>query len=209
MNFRIRGLEARQFDHLFALSDAELAEHGAVRQIADGPRPCRISLSDAKPGDELILVNYEHHAVSSPYRMRFAIYIRHGEETFDAIGEVPEQLRKRTLAVRGFDAAGMMTGREIVEGTNLEAAIARQFANVEAQYLHISAHPFRCGGVLRCARRPRRSKGDISGMISALPPKADIGASHRMSLCAKSGLWNWVKSKHRSWLRSLDCPQEQ
>src|SRR5215470_11583851 len=40
-------------------------------------------------------------------------------------------------AVRGFDAAGMMTGREIVEGADLEAAIARQFANVEAQYLHI------------------------------------------------------------------------
>ena len=36
MNFRIRGLEARQFDHLFTLSDAELAEHGAVRRIADG-----------------------------------------------------------------------------------------------------------------------------------------------------------------------------
>ena len=151
MNFRIRGLEARQFDHLFALSDAELAEHGAVRRIADGPRPCRISLSDAKPGDELILVNYEHHAVSSPYRMRFAIYIRHGEETFDAIGEVPEQLRKRTLAVRGFDASGMMTGREIVEGTDLKAAIApiRECGST------ISPHPFRRGGVLRCARRPR------------------------------------------------------
>jgi len=80
-NFRIRGLEARQFDHLFALSDIELAAHGAVRRIADGPRPCRVSLSDAKPGDELILVNYEHHAVFSPYRMRFAIYIRRGEET--------------------------------------------------------------------------------------------------------------------------------
>jgi uncharacterized protein DUF1203 len=137
MNFRIRGLEARQFDHLFALSDAELAAHGAIRRIADGPRPCRISLSDAKPGDELILVSYEHHAVSSPYRMRFAIYIRRGEETFDAIGDVPEQLRKRTLAVRGFDASGMMTGWEIVEGTNVEAAIERQFANVEVEYLHI------------------------------------------------------------------------
>ncbi len=34
MNFRIRGLEARQFEHLFALSDAELATHGAIRQIA-------------------------------------------------------------------------------------------------------------------------------------------------------------------------------
>ena len=137
MNFRIRGLEARQFDHLFALSDAELAEHGAVRRIADGPRPCRISLSDATPGDELILVNYEHHAVSSPYRMRFAIYIRRGEETFHAIEEVPEQLRKRTLAVRGFDASGMMTGWEIVEGSNVESAIERQFANAKAQYLHI------------------------------------------------------------------------
>jgi hypothetical protein len=69
----------RQFDHPFALSDAELAAHGAIRRIADGPRPCRISLSDAKPGDELILVNYEHHAASSPYRMRFAIYIRRGD----------------------------------------------------------------------------------------------------------------------------------
>jgi hypothetical protein len=63
MNFRIRGLDARQFDHLFALSDPELAEHGAVRRIADGPRPCRISLTDATPGDELILVNYEHHHI--------------------------------------------------------------------------------------------------------------------------------------------------
>jgi len=137
MNFRIRGLDARQFDHLFALTDAQLAAHSAVRRIADGPRPCRISLTDAKPGDELILVNYEHHAVASPYRMRFAIYIRRGEETFDAVGEVPEQLRSRTLAVRSFDASGMMTGWEIVEGAKLEAAIERQFANVEAEYLHI------------------------------------------------------------------------
>jgi len=137
MNFRIRGLDARQFDHLFALTDAQLAAHNAVRRIADGPRPCRISLTDAKPGDELILVNYEHHTVASPYRMRFAIYIRRGEETFDAIGEVPEQLRSRTLAVRGFDGSGIMTGWEIVEGAELEAAIERQFANVEAEYLHI------------------------------------------------------------------------
>jgi Protein of unknown function (DUF1203) len=39
--------------------------------------------------------------------------------------------------VRGFDASGMMTGWEIVEGTNLEAAMERQFENAKAQYLHI------------------------------------------------------------------------
>ncbi len=79
MHYRIQGLPAEQFAPLFALSDEELAERGAVRRIADGPRPCRISLTDAQAGDELILVNYEHHAVASPYRMRFAIYVRKDE----------------------------------------------------------------------------------------------------------------------------------
>ena len=137
MNFRIRGLEAEQFAHLFALGDAELAAQGAVRKIADGPHPCRVSLTDAAPGDEVILTNFEHHAVASPYRMRFAIYVRAGEQTFDAVNAVPDQLRRRTLAVRGFDAQGMLTACEIVEGIWLEEAIERQFADPAVQYLHI------------------------------------------------------------------------
>jgi Protein of unknown function (DUF1203) len=137
MRFRIRGLEAGQFAHLFALPDAELAALGAVRKIADGQHPCRISLTDAAPGDEVILVNHEHHAVASPYRMRFAIYVREGEQTFDAVDAVPDQLRRRTLAVRGFDRHGMMTGWEIIEGIWLEEAIVRQFADPAVQYLHI------------------------------------------------------------------------
>jgi hypothetical protein len=137
MSFRITGLPAEDFTHLFALSDAELEKHGAVRRIADGPYPCRVSLADACPGDELILVNYEHHPVDSPYRMRFAIYVRQGDETYDKIDEVPQQLRTRTLAARSFDADGMMVERELVEGTALEATIARLFANPRAAYLHI------------------------------------------------------------------------
>ena len=137
MHFRIQGLPVDQFAPLFALSDAELAKHGAVRQIADAPRPCRISLTDADPGDELILVNYEHHAVASPYRMRFAIYVRRDEKTFDAVDTVPEQLRKRTLAVRGFDADGMITGWELVEGAQLESVIEKLLANPRAAYLHV------------------------------------------------------------------------
>ena len=137
MHFRIQGLPAETFAALFALSDDELAEQGAVRQIADGPRPCRISLTDASPGDELILVNYEHHAVASPYRMRFAIYVRKDEQTFDAVDTVPEQLRRRTLAVRAFDGDAMMVGHELVEGEKLESAIERLFADPRPAYLHV------------------------------------------------------------------------
>ncbi len=137
MHFRIRGLPIEHFAPLFTLSDEELAAQGAVRRTADGPRPCRISLTDAKPGDELILVNYEHHAVDSPYRMRFAIYVRQGEETFDQVDTVPEQLRKRSLAVRAFDVDAMMVGWELAEGAQLEDAIARQFSDPRAAYLHV------------------------------------------------------------------------
>jgi hypothetical protein len=140
MHFRIRGLPAEQFAPLFALSEAALAERGAVRSTADARDPgypCRVSLTDSKAGDELILVNYEHHAVASPYRMRFAIYVRRGEETFDAVDTVPEQLRKRTLAVRAFDDTAMMVGWEIVDGQKLEAAIERALADPRAAYLHV------------------------------------------------------------------------
>ena len=137
MSFRITGLPAENFDHLFALDDAELAALGAVRRTAEHPAPCRVSLTDSKAGDELVLVNYEHHDVRSPYRMRFAIYVRKGEETYDKVDEVPEQLRKRTLAARAFDADGMMVKFELVEGAKLENAIERLFADPRAAYLHV------------------------------------------------------------------------
>jgi hypothetical protein len=140
MHFRIQGLPADEFTPLFSMSDAELAEHGAVRRIADARErgyPCRVSLTDSKPGDELILVNYEHHAVASPYRMRFAIYARPGEEQFDAVDEVPDYLRGRTLAVRAFDGNSMMVGWELAEGDALEATIEKLLAEPRTAYLHI------------------------------------------------------------------------
>ena len=59
-----------------------------------------------------------------------------GEETYDAVDAIPEQLRKRTLAIRAFDKDGMMVERELVEGTDLEGAIERLLALPAAAYLH-------------------------------------------------------------------------
>jgi uncharacterized protein DUF1203 len=140
MNFRIKGLPAEHFNHLFALSDDELAKLHAVRRAADDRKPgypCRVSLTDSNPGDELILVNYEHLPVDSPYRMRFAIFVRKGDHTFDEVDRVPDQLRKRTLAVRAFDSNGMMVGFELADGRELEQAIDKLFAHPSAEYLHV------------------------------------------------------------------------
>ena len=139
MTFRITGLPATDFAAWFELSDAELAERNAVRRIVDEPHafPCRISLTDAEVGDEVLLINHEHLPVDSPYRSRHAIYIRAGETTCDAVDEVPDMLRRRLLSLRAFDDAGMMTGCDVVEGRDLETAISRLFADPQAAYLHV------------------------------------------------------------------------
>jgi hypothetical protein len=139
MSFHITGLPAEAFTHLFSMSDAQLAEHGAVRRVADArpAYPCRISLTDAAAGDELILVNFEHQPAATPYRASHAIYVRKGEQTFDAVDAIPDQLRRRLLSVRAFAADGMMVDADVVEGNALEGAIAKLLANERAAYLHL------------------------------------------------------------------------
>lgn len=139
MHFRITGLAAEPFGELFSLSDEALAERRAMRVVADQPHgyPCRISLTDAEPGQSLILLHYEHQPADSPFRASHAIYIREGERQYDRVDEVPDQLRRRLLSVRSFDGRGMLRDADVVQGTALEPLIERLFADAQAAYLHI------------------------------------------------------------------------
>lgn len=135
--FRIRGLPSERFAHLFAMTPDELKRHGAVRMVTDDPAPCRISLTDAAPDDTVWLVNYEHQPAGSPYRSRYAVFVREGETTFDAVGQIPEQLRTRVLSLRAFDAHGMVTATELVDGRAVEGAIETLLADPRAETIHI------------------------------------------------------------------------
>jgi Protein of unknown function (DUF1203) len=136
-SFRIRGLPAQDFAHLFTLSDAALEQLRARRMTAtDSGYPCRVSLTDAAPGDTVVLVNYEHHRVESPFRSSFAIYVREGERTFDGINEVPAQLRARLLSLRAYDASGMLRMADVIDGRQLETGIEPMLANCEVAYIH-------------------------------------------------------------------------
>ena len=146
MSFRILGLPAEPFVELFAMSDAALAERQAVRRRVDAPNsvPCRVSLSDAAPGDEVVLVNYEHQPARTPYRSRHAIFVRAGETTYDAVDVVPDQLRRRILSLRAFDESGMIVAAELVDGKTLEAAVEQLFGDPRAAYLQAHFAKFGC-----------------------------------------------------------------
>jgi hypothetical protein len=138
MDFRIRGLDPRPFAPLFALEDAELARRRAVRRVCDSRPgfPCRITLRDADPGETVLLMNYEHLPVDSPYRSSHAIYVTAAARPFDAVNEIPQAFRDRLLAIRAFDASGLMLDADIVEGRESPALIERLLAIPRASYLH-------------------------------------------------------------------------
>jgi Protein of unknown function (DUF1203) len=140
MPFQISGLPVAEFQPLFALSDAELAARHIIRRIADERPgfPCRVSLRDADVGERVLLLNYEHLAVASPYRSRHAIYVReNAREAHLEVNQVPEVLTIRLLSVRAFDAEGMLRGADVVQGQKLERAIESMLEGAAVSYLHV------------------------------------------------------------------------
>jgi hypothetical protein len=144
MSFLVSGLPIETFQPLFGLSEDALADRGVIRVVNGGSRqresgryPCRVTLEDAPPGESLLLLNYQHHDAATPYRSNHAIFVREAaRETRRLEGELPPVLRGRPIAVRAYDAAGMIVGAELALSDDVEAVIARQFANPDAVHLH-------------------------------------------------------------------------
>ncbi|MDP2261343.1 MAG: DUF1203 domain-containing protein [Caulobacter sp.] len=146
MSFVVTGLAPEPFSPLFGADDAALAAAGAIRFTADAKPgfPCRITLEDAEPGETVLLLNHEHHAAETPYRSRHAIYVREAATAPARYqDQLPPALAVRLLAIRAFDADGMMIDADIVEGREAVPLIERFLADPKAAYLH--AHNARRG----------------------------------------------------------------
>jgi hypothetical protein len=139
-SFQLIGLEPEQFSHLYSLSSGQLAPLGILRVTADSIPgfPCRISLKDAEPGEELLLLPYEHQAASSPYRASGPIYVRVGaQQTTCPPGEIPPYVSRRQISVRAYDALHMMVGAEVCSGDLVATEIQRQFNDPRVSYIHL------------------------------------------------------------------------
>ena len=139
MAYRIEGLAPEPFETLFGMSDAELAEQGAVRMTADSKPgfPCRITLKDAEPGETVILVNHVSQDAATPYRASHAIFVREGAlEPAVYFDETPPVFAGRPLSLRGFDAAGMMRDAALALPGEADAKIRALFEAPEIVSIH-------------------------------------------------------------------------
>lgn len=140
MNFQIKALPKTEFVHLFEMTNAELAERQACRQVvtAKPGTPCRVSMADAEVGETVILLNYTHQPEKSPYHASHAIFVReHVEQAEIAINDVPEVIRSRLISVRLFDTNHMMVDAEVVAGNTVSSVISEAFDRPEIAYIHL------------------------------------------------------------------------
>ena len=137
MSYRVRGLAPETFDPLFDLSKAELRARGIVPVLVETKpsAPCRISLTDAEPGETVLLLNYLHQSADTPYKQQGPIFVRRGCAQYDAATLGPA-LKLRTLSLRAFDEMGMMLDADLAEGEAIEKLIERFFANPDVAYIH-------------------------------------------------------------------------
>lgn len=139
MSYRIEGLSRQPFEHLFGLSDENLAAHDARRVIAKSKPgfPCRVTLEDAEPGEELLLLNYISLDMPSPFRTAHAIYVREvAVEPAVYIDELPPALRTRVLSLRGFDREGLLRGAVLTQPGQAETGIRELFRRPDIATIH-------------------------------------------------------------------------
>jgi hypothetical protein len=138
--FQLKALDKTLFEHLFTLSEDELRKKGVMKIIADECPgfPCRVSLEDAKIGEEVILLNYEHHSVNTPYKASGPIFIRHAAKTAVLkTNEIPPMFTHRLLSLRGYNNSAIMVFADVTSGENLKEKLHAMFDNKSVEYIHI------------------------------------------------------------------------
>ncbi|MFC4820861.1 DUF1203 domain-containing protein [Dokdonella ginsengisoli] len=138
--FRLSGLPHATFQAMFDWPDEALAAAGARRCVAteDFGFPCRVSLEDARTGEALLLLPFEHQPAASPYRASGPIFVRR-----DAVqrvlppGVVPPYVARRLISWRAYDPAHDMLDADVCEGENIADALERVFARGEVAYVHL------------------------------------------------------------------------
>lgn len=147
MTYRIEGLAPALFAPLFAMSDRELAARGAMRVVAVSPTgyPCRVTLEETAPGDDVLVLNHVTHDVPTPFRTAYAIAVRQdAQEAATWHDAIPAVLGSRTLGLRGFGADGMLKAALLALPGETDAKVRELLDNPEVMAIHAHNAAYGC-----------------------------------------------------------------
>lgn len=138
MTYQISGISPER------VRDAARAS-GTVRVTATTKPgfPCRITLEDAEPGEQLLLFNHVSHQVDSPYRSSYAIYARPGAQVAAQYkDEVPPVFANRPIGMRAFGSDAMLKTAGLAMPGDADKTIRQLLELEDIAYIdvHNAAH---------------------------------------------------------------------
>lgn len=145
--WQLSGIDHQPFEALFESSDDALAARGIVRRRAgdSGCYPCRVSLTDAPAGAELLLLPYTHLATHSPYRASGPIFVQRGAtRCVLPAGVVPAYVHRRLISVRAYDSEDFMLSGLVCQGTEVAAHLDRLFADGMVAFVQLHNAGYGC-----------------------------------------------------------------
>lgn len=140
MGFIFKALNDEEFSQYYGLTDEALKQQGIISyKVESQPGyPCRVSLKEAEVGKRILLLNYQHLNVDSPYRSSHAIFVEDGAVSRDADkNTIPQSISLRQVSIRAFNELGMMIDADCVEGKQIKPCIENMLNNSTTDYLHI------------------------------------------------------------------------
>jgi len=146
-SFRLSGVDPLPLLPLFELGEAALAERGAVRCVASADRgfPCRISLTDARVGEDLLLLPYWHQPAASPYRASGPIFIRRGAAAAElAVDEVPPYVASRLISLRAYNGGDRIVAAEVLDGAQVGGWLRTRLDDRQVAYIHLHNARYGC-----------------------------------------------------------------
>lgn len=154
MKYKISGLKAEPFAHLFGQSESYLKNHNAIRQTVEcyPGYPDRISLCDIPVGETALLINHIYQPADSPFFGTHAIYVWEGcTRQGIYLNALPEVMQSRILSLRAFNKEHFLIVADIAEGKLAENLIGLLFSDSQVSYIQI--HNAKQGCYLCCAER--------------------------------------------------------
>jgi hypothetical protein len=152
MNFEVHAIPTTVLERARAES-TDARRSGFARSIAGGGEQLRCCLRNARPGEELLLFNYEPPMPPSPYREVGAVFAHaatcagpdvSGRES--AGGDAcPADWRGRSQVLRAYDRRGWIhPNTRVHDGSDPEAALAAVFADPAVVQVHVRNVAYGC-----------------------------------------------------------------
>ena len=140
MAFALKGLPPAAFQRWFQASGPELAAAGGrlITVDEDFGYPCRVSLTHAAVGEQVLLIPYQHVAGPSPYQAIGPVFVRRdAAAAAEVVDTIPPYLSRRLLSVRAYDDKEDIVDAEVAPGDRVDGLIRKLLAAPAIEHLHI------------------------------------------------------------------------